>query len=192
MPRVTLIPLPSYVHSYLRQVERSNAPASHFDNVAMVEFISDAQQRFFDFLFVRAKDAGMENSDVFETVNGDLQVAYLDSQPQPPNPAQTHKFDTLRIHVGVQSIARVAFRLSFHITRERTAEENRIDLHRLSSTALPPITSSPKISAALAEIGVVQVDHEGRPCELSGGLRRALMEVLEEQERANGEPKAHQ
>ncbi|KAI8847327.1 hypothetical protein BC829DRAFT_490769 [Chytridium lagenaria] len=177
MPRVTLTPLPVYTHSYLREVERSKVPEHHLDNVAIVEFISDAQQRFYDYLFERAKTIKMEELggevEPFLTVNGDLQVAYM---------AQTHKYDTLRIHVGVISISRVAFRLSFKLTRERTASQNR-SLHRLPVTDSTP---SESITAAMAEIGVVQVDSVGRPIGILPELRKALVEVLEEQERGAG------
>ncbi|KAJ3096763.1 hypothetical protein HDU97_005595 [Phlyctochytrium planicorne] len=175
MPRVQLSPLPKYIFSFPRAIERSDAPGSHFDNVSVVQFVSDAQQRFFGVLNRAAakweEENGIGKGDGVDTVNGDLQVTYK---------AQTHRFDTLRIDVGVVSISRVAFRLSFVLTRTITGAET-FQQQAGFFIPLPEARKSEEVVAAVAEVGVVQVDAEGRPVELRPGFRKVLEQILEAQ-----------
>ncbi|KAJ3102886.1 hypothetical protein HDU96_009473 [Phlyctochytrium bullatum] len=183
MPRLQLNPLPAYAHAYTRPIERSLAPApsAHLDNAALVTILSDAQQRFYDRLFPRARALG---SGPIETVNGDLQVRYA---------ATAHRFDVLNIEVGVESVARVAFRMGFRVTMARGAEEERTEAHLtpivekmkggkgvvLESASRLPVEAGKLV--AVAEIGVVRTGEDGRPCELGDAMKKALEEVLEDQ-----------
>ncbi|KAJ3402392.1 hypothetical protein HDV05_008550 [Chytridiales sp. JEL 0842] len=89
--RLTLTPL--------RLIEQSDSPSNHLDNVRAVQYISDAQQRWF--VEALRKEEGWG-----ETVNGDLQVVYL-SQGKP--------YENVRVEVGLMSVSRVSFRLSVRI-----------------------------------------------------------------------------
>ncbi|KAJ3102884.1 hypothetical protein HDU96_009471 [Phlyctochytrium bullatum] len=199
--RFSLQPLPAYAHAYLYKVPRSLASSfdAHLDNAGLVTILSDCQQRFYDRLHTRTIDIEqraptlsalvpkpalelLRGIPLVETINADLQVRYI---------AMAHKYDELRVEVGVDpaSLSRVSFTLRFRVTLHRRAvelqqEENLtpiVDLDTLVEERGAQEAEGNQKLVALAEIGVVRLNM-GRPCEL-GGLKQALEEVIADQDR---------